>query len=45
MVYGSVPCTREKLLGTDSWALEIPILASNSSNSNGLQNHSSHNDE
>ena len=45
MVHGSVPCTREKLLGTDSWALEIPILASKNSNSNGLQNHSSHNDE
>ena len=25
MVHGSVPCTREKLLGTDSCALEIPI--------------------
>ena len=37
MVHGSVPCTREKLLGTDSWALEIPILASNNSNSNELK--------
>ena len=35
MVRGSVPCTREKLLGTDSCALEIPILASNG-NSNEL---------
>ena len=27
VVHGSVPCTRDRLLGADSWALETPILA------------------
>ena len=39
MVHGSVPCTREKLLGADLWALETPILASNNSDNNATMMH------
>ena len=47
VVHGSVPCTREKLLGTESWALEIPILARKQQQQQwaGLQNYNSHNDD